>query len=54
LLTEIEWSEYTFASVNGHHPHLSTEDWPVFNGTFRSFVSQMELVTYNVLCKVNK
>jgi phosphatidylinositol glycan class Z len=53
-LTEKEWREYTFLSVNGHRTHLSTEDWPVFNGTFRSFVDQLELVTYYFSCKVNE
>ena len=49
-LTEKEWREYTFLSVYGHRAHISTEDWPMLNGTFRSFVDQMELVTYNVSC----
>ncbi len=49
-LSEKDWKEYTFLSVHGHRTHVSTEDWPIFNGTFRSFIDQMELVTYHVSC----
>ncbi|KAL7451044.1 hypothetical protein ACHAWC_002896 [Mediolabrus comicus] len=49
-IAENEWNEYTFMSVHGHGTHVSTEDWPVFNGAVGSFVSQLELVTYNVSC----
>ena len=51
-LAEKEWNQYTFLSVHGHGTHVSTEDWPVFNGDTESFVSQLELVTYNVSCTV--
>eukprot|EP00985_Skeletonema_marinoi_P032275 scaffold39087_cov174-Skeletonema_marinoi.AAC.2 len=49
-LSEKNWREYKFLSVHGHRTHVSTEDWPVFNGTFRSFFDQLELVTYHVSC----
>lgn len=49
-IAEKGWNEYTFMSVHGHGTHVSTEDWPVFHGAVGSFVSQLELVTYEVSC----
>ena len=52
-IAENEWNEYTFMSVHGHGTHVSTEDWPVFNGAVGSFVSQLGIVTYNASCSIN-
>ena len=49
-LAEKKWTEYKFLSVHGHRTHVSTEDWPLFNGSFKSFFDQMELVTYRISC----
>ncbi|KAL7496374.1 hypothetical protein ACHAWT_004530 [Skeletonema menzelii] len=49
-LAEKKWTEYKFLSVHGHRTHVSTEDWPFFNDSFKSFFDQMELVTYHISC----
>ena len=49
-LADYNWREFTFASVDRHYPHVSTEDWPVMLGTSTGFIDQLELVTHRVSC----
>ncbi|KAL7460816.1 hypothetical protein ACHAXS_001256 [Conticribra weissflogii] len=41
---------YSFRKLHGYRGHVSTEDWPIFNGTIMSFVEDLELAVYRVSC----
>jgi phosphatidylinositol glycan class Z len=42
---------YTFLSIHGHGPHLSTEDLPESDSAIQRLAGRLELVTYNVSCR---
>jgi phosphatidylinositol glycan class Z len=45
------WKEYNFYNVyTSPHVHVSTEDWPRWDGSFLSFLSRLRLVSYKVTC----
>jgi phosphatidylinositol glycan class Z len=47
-----EWHEFNFYKVyRSSYVHVSTEDWPKWDGSFLSFVSQLRLVSYDATCR---
>lgn len=49
---ELTWHGYSFDKVYASpYVHVSTEDWPKWNGSVVNFVSQLRLVTYEVKCR---
>jgi len=51
LLREQNWEEYTITSTTkDYHPHISTEDWPVIDGSISQFMGQLRLSQYSVSC----
>ena len=46
----MKWKEYSFLSTKGYHAHISTEDWPVFDGSVTNFLGQLKLDLYRVSC----
>ena len=45
------WQEYNFTDVYiSPHVHVSTEDWPNWNGSVITFLNHLQLVVYEVTC----
>ena len=36
--------------VDGYYPHLTTEDFPAFSGSFTEFYNKLSLNVYNISC----
>jgi hypothetical protein len=47
-----EWEEYSILSMKDYHGHIhiSTEDWPAFDGSAIKFLEQLKLEVYTVSC----
>ena len=48
---KMRWEEYSILLTQYHHGHVSTEDWPVFNGSVKKFLHQLKLDLYIVSCR---
>jgi phosphatidylinositol glycan class Z len=45
------WEGYIFRKdYSSPHVHVSTEDWPAWDGSILNFLGQLELVVYEVSC----
>lgn len=42
--------EYSFLSMEDYYGHISTEDWPAFDGSAITFLKQFKLELYTVSC----
>lgn len=47
-----EWEEYSILSMKDYygHTHVSTEDWPAFDGSAIKFLELLKLEVYTVSC----
>ncbi len=48
-----EWRNYSILSMKDYHGHISTEDWPTFDGSVVKFLEQLKLEVYNVTCGIS-
>ena len=49
---DIVWEKYNLRkNYASQHIHVSTEDWPVWDGSLMRFIDQLQLVVYEVTCK---
>ena len=49
---EIIWQGYIMdKNYSSRHIHLSTEDWPIWDGSFFGFIDHLQLVVYGVSCR---
>lgn len=46
----MKWAEYSIISHHSHNGHISTEDWPPFDGSVKKFLGQLKLDLYSVSC----
>jgi len=46
----MKWEEYSIILTQDHHGHISTEDWPTFDGSVKNFLGQLKLDLYTVSC----
>ena len=49
-LTTMKWEEYSILPARDYHAHISTEDWPLFDGSMKNFLGQLKLDLYSVSC----
>jgi hypothetical protein len=45
---------YTITTITSYDNHISTEDWPAFEGSIASFINQIQLDVYIITCSSNK
>jgi hypothetical protein len=45
-----EWRKYSILSMKDYRGHISTEDWPIFDGSVKKYLEQLKLEVYNVTC----
>jgi hypothetical protein len=48
------FDEYTITTITSYDNHISTEDWPAFEGSIASFINQLRLDVYMITCGSNK
>jgi len=48
------FDEYTITTITSYDNHISTEDWPAFEGSIASFINQLRLDVYIITCGSNK
>jgi hypothetical protein len=45
---------YAITTITSYDNHISTEDWPAFEGSIVSFINQLRLDVYIITCGSNK
>ncbi|KAL9180374.1 hypothetical protein ACHAXT_008344 [Thalassiosira profunda] len=50
---EMAWDGYSFTPTQSFRGHISTEDWPAFDGLVTKFIDQLKLAVYEVSCTGN-
>jgi hypothetical protein len=48
------FDEYTINTITRYDNHISTEDWPAFEGSIASFINQLRLDVYIITCGSNE
>lgn len=47
----MRWEEYSILLTQDYRGHVSTEDWPSFDGFVKKFLGQLKLGLYTVSCR---
>ena len=46
----VVWKEFSLKRMRSHSGHVSTEDWPKFDGSTKDFIGNLELAVYKISC----
>lgn len=52
--TAVMFDEYIITTITSYDSHISTEDWPAFEGSIVSFINQLRLDVYTITCNSDK